>query len=89
MNAYMQFLKVFTKDFHLLVPFFSASLRSRSNICSNARSLTNFDRFINLLQSVLLLHVRNVEVGVRIVHDVLVLVRRLSETVVEDVLTER
>jgi len=46
MKAYKQFLKVFTKDFHLLVPFFSASLRSRSNICSNARSLTNFDKVI-------------------------------------------
>lgn len=46
MKAYMQFLKVFTKDFHLLEPFFSASLRSRSNICSNARSLTNFDKVI-------------------------------------------
>lgn len=46
MNAYTQFLKVFTKDFHLLVPFFSASLRNRSNICSNARSLTNVDKVI-------------------------------------------
>ena len=46
MKAYTQFLKVFTKDFHLLVPFFSASLRSRSNTCSNARSLTNFDTVI-------------------------------------------
>lgn len=46
MKAYTQFLKVFTKDFHLLVPFFSASLRSRSNTCSNARSLTKFDKFI-------------------------------------------
>lgn len=46
MNAYTQFLKVFTKDFHLLVPFFSASLSSRSNICSNARSLTNVDKVI-------------------------------------------